>query len=273
MTAIIHDIVPTSGTLGLQVDIMEVTGPNPCDPADRTSLFCASPGNLDSIEYGPVNLPGNTQYLIAIDGYSGTDADFLITLLGDGFLPVSYLSFTGHLVGNDAHLRWTTASELNNMGFELQRKPQHAQTWESIGWIEGNGTTYTPTTYTWRDNDLLPGQYFYRLKQMDFDGTTDYSNLVMLQVGQEMAGFSVGQNRPNPFTGETMIPLCLPEPGDVSLKVYDQVGKLLFSSERSLSAGDHAWDIDGLSEFTAGVYYYRVDYNGQSETLRMVKTE
>ncbi len=139
-------------------------------------------------------------------------------------LPVELLSFSSSVIDNDVTLNWTTATETNNSGFQIERretKNEKSEEWKSIVFVNGNGTTTEPQTYSFKDENLSAGKYQYRLKQIDFDGTFEYSNIVEVEI-LPPAKFSLEQNYPNPFNPHTFIrdniPICHYRPKGKSVR-------------------------------------------------------
>ncbi len=146
---------------------------------------------------------------------------------------MSLVSFSASTDKNDVILTWFTATETNNRGFEVQRKTTGE--YESIAFVEGNGTTTEIQNYLFRDKNLLSGTYTYRLKQMDFDGSFAYSDEVEIDI-QQPDVFYLGQNYPNPFNPSTVIKYSVPADGNVSLKVYDVLGNEVSYTCRRIQA-------------------------------------
>ncbi len=122
-------------------------------------------------------------------------------------VPVELLSFSSSVVDNNVILNWVTATETNNSGFQIERretKNEKSAEWKSIEFVNGNGTTTEPQTYSYKDENLSAGKYQYRLKQIDFDGTFEYSNTIEVEINPP-AKFSLEQNYPNPFNPSTKI--------------------------------------------------------------------
>lgn len=177
-----------------------------------------------------------------------------------GFIPVELSSFAASITGTDVNLSWITASELNNQGFEIEKSTDQ-NTWEKIGFVEGNGTTTEMKYYSYTDKSLQTGTYFYRLKQMDFDGTFDYSSVVEAEVTVPLE-FALEQNYPNPFNPSTKINFSLAVDSKVTLKIFDLLGQevtTLVNSELTAGNQEVTFNASGLN---SGVYFYRINAEG-----------
>ncbi len=175
-------------------------------------------------------------------------------------IPVELTSFTANVTGNDVELLWETASETNNSGFSIERMSAGSE-YTEVGFVPGFGTTSEPKSYSFEDNNLRTGTYTYRLKQIDFDGTFEYSNEVEVDVIAP-AQFSLDQNYPNPFNPSTKIAFSLATDSKVSLKVFDVLGQEVASLiNQDLAAGVHNYDFNA-SGFNSGVYFYRIEATG-----------
>ncbi len=139
-------------------------------------------------------------------------------------LPVELTTFLATLSNNRVQLFWKTASELNNQGFEIQRKLENSE-WVTIGFTKGQGTTTQNNSYEFSDNvtHINSGIVQYRLKQIDFNGDYEYSDIVEVQIAP--AKFLLKQNYPNPFNPSTSIQYAISSTQFVTLKVYDLLGK------------------------------------------------
>ena len=136
-------------------------------------------------------------------------------------IPVELSWFTANSINGNVILNWVTATEINNQGFEIQRSSSNSE-FATIGFVEGCGTITEPHEYSFIDRNVTTCEYFYRLKQIDYDGTFEYSNEI--EVDAAPVSFSLEQNYPNPFNPSTKITYSIPQKSFVSLKVFDQLG-------------------------------------------------
>ncbi|NUN10637.1 MAG: T9SS type A sorting domain-containing protein [Ignavibacteriaceae bacterium] len=168
-------------------------------------------------------------------------------------VPVELTSFTASVTDGGVVLNWSTATEVNNRGFEIEKSENG--NWNVIGYVEGNGTVTSTRNYTFTDV-TAPGKYSYRLKQIDFDGSFTYSNAVETEFMP--SEFSLGQNYPNPFNPETKISFTLPVQENVTIKIFDLTGKEVKTLVNGkMEAGKHSLTLnaEGLS---SGVYFYQM---------------
>jgi hypothetical protein len=220
--------------------------------------------NYYSYEIGNMVPPGSDIYIgfreHVADNFNDGAAIFIDEVnAGGDYIPVELVSFSADVVDNSVKLLWTTATELNNRGFEIQRAAD--DNFFTIGFVEGYGTTTETKTYSYTDKNINSGSYNYRLKQIDFDGTFEYSDAVEVDVNI-VTGYKLGQNYPNPFNPFTVIEISLPNDANVSLKVYNVLGqevKTLFTG--NLDAGLHTIHFDA-SNLNSGVYFYKIEASG-----------
>jgi N-acetylneuraminic acid mutarotase len=187
-------------------------------------------------------------------------ADFDVVACGQLLaIPVELTSFTASAVGNEVTLNWRTATEVNNSGFEVERNSGAGFT--KIGFVPGAGTTSEPNLYSFTDVDLKAGQYVYRLKQVDYDGSFEYTQEVTVEVITPSV-FSLEQNYPNPFNPTTTIAFSLAIDSKVSLRIFNTLGQEIKSIVNgNLSQGFHEVNFDA-SAFNSGVYFYKIDAQG-----------
>ncbi len=184
-------------------------------------------------------------------------------------LPVELAGFTASAKQNSVELKWNTATEINNYGFDVERKAVSswplansqqlkANSWSTIGFVEGNGTTNAPKEYSFTERNISAGKYSYRLKQLDRDGKFSYSQEVEAEITAAPAVFALEQNYPNPFNPATTITYQLPVNSHVTLKLYDAVGREAMTLVNEMNAaGRYAIPFDA-SHLASGVYFYRM---------------
>ena len=186
------------------------------------------------------------------------------------FVPVELTSFTASVNGQAVYLSWNTATELNNKGFAVEQLSEsQGDNWEEIGFVPGSGTTTEPGSYSFIDNNLTNGTYSYRLKQIDFDGSYEYSQAVEVNVYQPQK-FSLSQNYPNPFNPTTSISYSVSEDGFVRLSVYNVLGQRLVDLVNGeVKSGIHQVSFDAKN-LSSGVYYYRLETKSFTSTKKMM---
>lgn len=194
-------------------------------------------------------------------------------ILFDNVLPVELSAFSSATNENNVALYWTTSSEENNSGFEIERQNSgngFQDVWKRIGYAEGIGNSAAVNEYSFTDRFLLSGKYKYRLKQIDFNGNFRYFYLGNEVVIGIPLSFDVLQNYPNPFNPVTNISYYLPTQGSIMLKVFDNRGKLIASyNEGSKEAGYYSFEFNA-SALPSGVYYYRIDFSNGANALQKI---
>ncbi len=185
-------------------------------------------------------------------------------------VPVELSSFKASVSENNVELNWATATEVNNQGFEIERS-QNNVAFEKIGFVPGFGTTTEPKSYSYSDQSLSNGKYYYRLKQIDYDGSFTYSEVVEAEVSLPTV-FALEQNYPNPFNPTTSIQFSLPVDAQLTISVYNLVGeKVAEIASGNFSTGSHNVTFDA-SRLTSGIYFYRLDATGiNGKTFSSVK--
>jgi hypothetical protein len=189
-----------------------------------------------------------------------------------GQVPVELVSFNASVDRNIVDLRWITATELNNKGFEVQRRANNSS-YETIAFVQGRGTTTQVNGYTYSDFVNKTGTYFYRLRQVDFDGAYEYSNEVMVNVLALPGEYALAQNYPNPFNPSTSIEFVLAQAGFVNLSVFNLLGEKAAELVNEVKeSGNHSLTFDA-SKLSSGTYIYRLSVNGNviSKKMTLVK--
>jgi hypothetical protein len=179
---------------------------------------------------------------------------------GISVIPVELTSFVASVNDNNVTLDWETATEVNNSGFAIERKSVTSD-FAQIGFVAGFGTTTEPKAYTFTDNSLRPGTYSYRLKQIDFDGTFEYSDVIEVEVLTPDV-YTLAQNYPNPFNPSTKIAFSLAVDSKVSLKIFDVLGQEVATLvNQDLTAGVYNYDFNATG-INSGVYFYKIEAVG-----------
>ena len=211
---------------------------------------------------------------------SGTHDAYVGKYQSSGVLPVELSSFAAVTKFGNVQLRWTTASESNNYGFEIERTPTRPspfqgegmsnEQWTRIGFVEGTGSSSSPRSYSYTDNRVAAGNYSYRLKQVDRNGDFIYSKSVQadILVPREL---TLQQNYPNPFNPSTTIEFTIPEDGKATLKIYDGVGREVATLvEGNLTAGVLQRAEFDASKLPSGVYYSKLAFKGKQAISKML---
>lgn len=181
---------------------------------------------------------------------------FKVSLQADEILPVELASFTSEVNRNNLKLNWSTLTEINNKGFEIERKTDRV--WESLTFITGRGNANQINIYSFEDRNLSTGKYNYRLKQIDYNGNSKYYNLINdVNIGVP-SDFVLRQNYPNPFNPSTSINFDLPFDSKVILNIYDVTGRLINTVLNSeFKAGYNSVKFNA-SDLASGVYFYSI---------------
>jgi hypothetical protein len=233
-------------------------------------LFTYSfPGDWVYTVYGMPSIDGNFSYEILVGTKNGKVVCFSG---GTVAVPVELTAFSGYASDGNVFLNWSTATEINNQGFEIERtslSDTPSQVWERIGFIPGAGTTTEPRSYSFVDNDITQGKYSYRLKQIDFNGASEYSDVIEIEVGTPVQ-YSLEQNYPNPFNPATTISYSIKDKGLVTLKVYDILGNEVATLvNEDQSAGLYKFKFDAKF-FASGVYFYTLKAGEFVSTKKMI---
>jgi len=174
----------------------------------------------------------------------------------EGIVPVELISFSGNIVDGNVLLKWSTASELNNYGFEIQRS-YNGSDFVSVGFVDGAGTTIQQKEYSFSDKLRFKGSVYYRLKQIDFDGKFSYSETINVTYEKPL-DFSLSQNYPNPFNPHTSIMYSLGNRELVTLKLYDITGQEIKTLVNEImDAGNYSISLDA-SSLASGIYLVRM---------------
>ena len=189
------------------------------------------------------------------------------------FVPVELVSFSSEVFGGNVNLSWVTATELNNYGFQVERRNAESEAWSNIGFVNGNGSSSEMHYYSFSDQSVPVGKYFYRLKQMDFDGNYEYSGESEATVTEVLHDYTLQQNYPNPFNPSTKISFSIPQSGFTTLKVFDVLGNEVANIiEGELNQGSYELQFNA-SGLSSGIYFYSLTSGEFAKTMKMILTK
>ncbi|MCF8419728.1 MAG: T9SS type A sorting domain-containing protein [Melioribacteraceae bacterium] len=207
----------------------------------------------------------------------------------DGGMPVELTTFTANLINGNVNLAWETATEVNNYGFEIERarlRPENRDfagaTWQTIAFVEGAGNSNSPKKYNFIDESPNGETIQYRLKQIDLDGSFEYSEVVIVTVENSLnipTDFVLEQNYPNPFNPSTTIKYSVPkiinnQSSIIILKVYDVLGNeiaTLVNEEKTAGTYEVKFETSSFNrEISSGIYFYKITYGSNFITKKMM---
>ncbi len=183
-------------------------------------------------------------------------------------LPVELISFEAEVKDEYVILRWQTASEINNYGFEVERKIKSQKQadkienpeWKPIGFVQGHGNSHSSKQYLFTDYPYKPGKYFYRLRQIDINGSFEYSKSVEVFFPAVKKMIKMFQNYPNPFNPVTTINFSLPNVENVTISVYNLPGEKLMDLFRGTVIPGRKYSVKFYgADLPSGVYFYTLE--------------
>lgn len=212
-------------------------------------------------------------------GYAVGLNNTIIEYATEHALPIQLASFTATVVQmNTVRLDWRTISEVNNYGFEMQRSLGTPDVFATLAgsFVAGHGTTSGPQDYTWTHQSVPAGRVYYRLRQVDLDGTVHYSEPISVDVltdvreGGQPTVFNLNQNYPNPFNPTTRIEFSVAKPALVTLRVFNLLGQEVATLvNEELNAGNYSTTFSG-HELSSGVYLYKLDAGGFTSAKKLI---
>ena len=224
---------------------------------ESTQATIISNNHNDSIYVNAGNNFGHfVLYLIMTDSILCTKHVYI-----DNPAPVEISAFNSSVSRSDVSLLWSTSSEINNSGFEIEKTNVTGQTtneWSKVGFVSGGGTTNEMREYSFTDRNLTTGKYKYRLKQLDFNGNFEYYELseeVSIGIPDK---YDLSQNYPNPFNPVTTINYDLPTDGIVTIKVFDLLGREIKTLVNEMKNAGYYKLTFNASDLSSGAYFYRM---------------
>ena len=187
--------------------------------------------------------------------------------IGNLILPVELTSFTAASSSEGVLLTWKTATEVNNSGFQVERSSDN-KSFIKIGFVKGNGTSAKENSYSYLDKNTT-GKAFYRLNQIDFDGTSMYSKIIEINFIQPLV-YNLEQNYPNPFNPSTIISYNIPKDGFISLKVYNILGEEVAKLYEGFQKAGSFHINFNASKLASGIYLYKLQSGNFTETKKML---
>lgn len=247
-----------------------------CSFTSSTTIWGATAGGTvyKTTNFGDSWSPLNT-------GIGGTNSFFTSENMGwvasggnnifkyeENVTPVELISFTVIVKDKKVILSWQTATELNNYGFDIERKIND-ETWDILGFVEGHGNSNTPNFYSFIDNTPMGGnKYLYRLKQIDLNGKYEYSNEI--EVEMTPGKYLLYQNYPNPFNPSTKIMYRIVNESKVVITVYDILGKEVETLVNEIKEpGTYELELNA-HRLASGTYIYRLVAGDYVESKKMI---
>jgi len=201
-------------------------------------------------------------------GYSSGYLGLIYKYVDTTIVPVELTSFKADIDHNIITLIWSTSTETNNLGFKILRSEDKIN-WEALGFIEGNGTSTLNHNYKFIDQLETSGIYYYKLKQLDYNGNFNYSNFIEVNLISQL-GFELYQNFPNPFNNSTKIVYQIPKDEFVTLKIYDVLGNEIRTLiKENKKAGYYTLTFSAV-DLSSGMYFYILTARELSLTRKFI---
>jgi hypothetical protein len=221
------------------------------------------------------NLALATNYTFTVYEYNGSDMFVKFAVPGASnngtTLPVKFTSFDATKKADDVLVTWSTASETNNNGFEIERSAD-GFTFGHAGFVKGALNSTTPQKYTYTDANAFAktgsNVLYYRLKQVDMDGKYTYSNIKRVSNQLEKSAITV---YPNPFNNTYSVSFDAANAGNVTVKMVDLQGRIVSEHSAKVIGGANKLILDNLGTLQGGIYFAKITIDGQTQVLKLVK--
>lgn len=267
----------------IKVDSLSFVSPDTSAPAGARDGNNSNYRTLLNYVITGLNIPNGSTFWIRWRDYNASGADDGLAVdsfqIDESALPVQLTSFNYLLKNNSVQLLWSTATEVNNYGFEIEKqkiilknKAIDEAAWKTIGFIQGNGNSNSLKTYSFIDRDITNGKYIYRLKQIDFDGKYEYSKILEVYVKLFADDIDL-LAYPNPFNPITRIRYSIPEfysGSKVTLKLFDILGKEIKTLVNEINdSGKYEIEFNG-KDLSSGVYLIKLEVNNKILTQKLI---
>jgi hypothetical protein len=221
------------------------------------STFGINPGNRD---FFGTTIPVGSGYEIGASEYENSSP-----------VPVELFTFYSSTTESNVLLNWETKTEVNIFGFEIERTSVLSELkWEKIGFVQGFGNSNSPNKYSFTDKNLFPGNYLYRLKMIDNNGSSIFSKEISVEISGQKK-FQLNQNYPNPFNPGTVISYQLAVNSKVSLKIYNLLGEEIETLVNEYQeAGFHSSLFTLKSSIPNGIYFYQLRADNFVDARKML---
>lgn len=202
--------------------------------------------------------------------FSYTLAPGQVPGITESILPVELISFSGTALNNKVQLSWSTATEIDNFGFDIERSTDKIK-WDKIGFVQGSGISNSTKNYSFTDDNAISGsKLLYRLKQIDKNGEYEFSPVIEVQLNM-LQDFILDQNYPNPFNPVTIIKFGFTNNTKAELKIYDVLGTEVAVLFNGNAEAGRIYDIRfNASDLASGIYYYKLTGNNKTEIKKMI---
>ncbi len=250
----------TSATVGQENISLSLTGSSTLSSGSDGTATASASGGTAAYDYSWDN-GGMTATITGLApatyNVTATDANGCegnTSVVVEAVLPIELLSFSGNYNKGIVTLNWSTTLEIDNKGFYIE-KYSSGNDWESIGFVEGNGTTEIQQGYNFTDKEPYSGKSFYRLKQVDFDGSFEYSNVISILVERELTDLLLF---PNPNSGEVInLQFVSQKKGYLQIEILNQVGQRIFTNNYNTENGTNNLKLS-VSDFPSGLYFVKL---------------
>ena len=231
--------------------------------ADFVSALAPNPPTASSLNYMEfIAIDNAANHIWAADEFNHRILRYDVLVI-----PVELVSFTATVISCKVELNWTTATELNNAGFAIEKNTNNV--WNQIAYVKGHGTSTETNNYSFVENTSA-GKYQYRLKQIDHDGTFEYSNAVEVTVGMIPGDYQLSQNYPNPFNPTTTITFAMKNTERVTVKVHNMLGQEVATLFDGIANADEVYSLSfDAKELSSGVYLYTLNSASKNEVKKM----